>query len=210
MNIAVWYHCVVSGPRIPSEDNAIGIVAEQMFSLKESGLASAASEIHIGVNGSQSDALLVSCFIPDKSAVHPDPNGQTELSTMSQMQRWLKPGWMVLYHHTKGIQHALNAPFHAWRRKMEQVCVWAWKDCVLSLERGFDTCGAHWFTPDRGALPGQRYWPGNFWWARSDYLLTLPTLPPDRYERRYDAEDWIGKSGRPPRFRDLWRDMPLG
>lgn len=210
MKIAVWYHCLITGPRIPSEDNAIGILSEQMADLKASALAEQADEIHIGVNGPDHDLLTVSCFVPDRSILHANHDGQSELATMALLQRWLKPGWAVLYHHIKGVQHAPNAGFHNWRRNMQRVCVLGWRECVMALENGYDTAGAHWFTPERGALPGQRYWPGNFWWSKSEHLMTLPKLPEDKYERRYDAEDWVGKSPRYPRFKDFWKHMPLG
>jgi len=204
MKIAVWYHCVLSGTRIPSENNAIAILSEQMSSLKRSGLADAAHEIHIGINGSDSDALTVCAFAPERSVLHISPNGDTELPTMNAMRNWLKPGWAVLYHHIKGVQHPANHSFHNWRRGMERVCVFEWQACVSALDR-YDTVGSRWHTP----YPTQRYWPGNFWWARSEYLMGLAPLVDPQYhnrtewDNRYEAEVWIGKCNGQPKILDL-------
>jgi hypothetical protein len=116
----------------------------------------------------------------------------------------------VLYHHIKGVQYP-NSPVHdRWRKCMEQACVWNWRECVRLLESGLDTVGAHWLTRTKYPMlgPGQRYWGGNFWWATSDYLLTLPPLPEDTWSNRYLAEDWIGKSPINPRIHDFAPHWP--
>lgn len=206
MKIAVWYHCVFTGERIPSEDNAIAIACEQMDALKQSGLADAADEIHVGVNGGERDALNICEIMPVKSVLHLNPGGQSELATMKIMRDWLKPGWAVLYHHIKGIQHPMHHGFHNWRRSMERVCVWRWRTCVNKLIEGYETVGAHWLL---NPMPGQKYWAGNFWWATSEYLMTLPPFDPDTHERRYEAEVWIGKSDHYPKLMDFFPKMPL-
>lgn len=204
MKIAVWYHCVINGPRIPSEQWAIDIVTEQMVALSVSGLTNAATEIHIGVNGGDADAMLVSAIAPNKSIVHVNSGGETELATMKRLRDWLAPGWLVFYHHIKGVQHHPSHGFHNWRRNMEKVCVWNWEECVAALKGGAHTCGARWSTPY-----DQHYWAGNFWWATSEHLMTLPPFDPDVHERRYEAEVWIGKSPYLPITVDFHPGMPM-
>lgn len=211
MRIAVWYHCVLRGNGI-NEDHAISILQEQMRALKESGLADRADEIHIGINGSDSDALTVLGFAPERSVrLHTYSVGRSELSTMREMQKWLTPHWDVLYHHIKGVQYPVNDTRNRWRRCMEKACVWNWKSCVDALENGKDTVGAHWLTQEDYPIlgPGQRYWGGNFWWATSDYLMTLPPMADDATESRYEAEVWIGKSKHPPRIKDFAPHFPM-
>lgn len=208
--IVIWYHCVIRGSRIPNGDVAFDIVAEQMNALIQSGLSSAASEIHIGINGTDSDGLTVACVAPVNSQIHINHGGESELATMRRMRESLQAGMAIFYHHCKGVQHDPRSGFHNWRRSMERVSVWDWRTCVQMLDAGYDTCGCHWFTQRNGALPGQRYWPGNFWWAKSEHLMTLPPFKPDHFDNRYEAEDWIGKSPMHPRHRDLWPNMPLG
>lgn len=212
MKIAVWYHCVLSGARISDEEHALAVMYEQMAALRESGLMQSADEFHLGLNGTESEALLASSFIPCEAIVHVHgPHAQTELSTLACLHRWLQPGWAVLYHHIKGVQYPKNTIWHNWRRCMEMACVWNWQLCVGALQSGMDMAGAHWMTSQKYPMidPSQRYWGGNFWWAKSDYLLTLPPLAADEYEKRYEAEVWIGKSPREPRVRDYAPHWPM-
>jgi hypothetical protein len=211
MKIAVWYHCVLTGPRIPSTDHAIAVLSSQMSALRDSGLAAAADRIDVCVNGNDSDALTVCAFIPEKSSLHMNPDGQSELPTLHRLRNWLKPGWAVLYHHIKGVQYPNHPVWDNWRKCMERACVWNWRTCVQYLEKGFDTVGAHWLRNKEYTLipPGQKYWGGTFWWATSDYLLTLPELAADSHENRYEAEVWIGKSSRQPKVHDFEPHWPM-
>lgn len=212
MKIAVWYHCVITGERIPQTDTPVNILCEQMHALEASGLAAAADEIHIGVNGAESDTLLVAALSPEKAKVEFNPGGKTELATLRRLRGWLKPGWAVLYHHSKAAQHdASNVFYHEWRRRMERACVWNWRPCVEALRQGYHTAGNQWTVPFDGPTfpPGQRYWAGNFWWATSEHLLSLgPLVEPqyeqrDEFENRYEAEVWIGKSPYAPRCKSI-------
>lgn len=212
MRIIVWYHCVISGPRIPNGDYAIQILQEQMSALSHSGLADMADEIHIGVNGGDSDALLVSAFCPDKSQLHVHgPFATSELSTLHQLRQGLHPDELVLYHHIKGVQYPDNHVFANWRRCMQRHCVYGWRDCVKELESGADTVGVHWMTQRKYPMVGkdQRYWGGNFWWANSNYLITLRPPPFDQWEKRYDAEVWIGWGKSHPRVVDFADHFPM-
>lgn len=215
MKIAIWYHCVLRGPRIPSEDHAVAVLQSQMNALRDSGACNDIEEFHIGVNGSAGDCLLALSLAPSKWCVpghHQFENGQSELTTLGALQKWLKPGWLVLYHHIKGVQYPNNPVWDRWRNCMEKVCVWNWETCVRTIVGGgFDTVGAHWMTDKKYPMVGkdQRYWGGNFWWATSDYLMTLPPLPADSFENRYEAEVWIGKSPRPPRIYDFAPHWPM-
>ena len=213
MRIAVWYHCLLSGPRIPSEDHALSVLQSQMSALSESGLAAAAQEIHLGINDTDGSALLLCAFAPepDKTQLQVHADGQSELTTLRDLQAWLKPGWLVFYHHIKGVGYPGDLVRERWRRCMERVCVWNWKACTSVLEAGADTSGAHWLTHQKYPmiLETQRYWGGNFWWATSDYLLTLPPLPPDSFEARYDAEIWIGSGKTNPAVVDFAPHWPM-
>lgn len=94
---------------------------------------------------------------------------------------------------------------------MERVVIWNWQHCVEALEQAFDTCGAHWLTHQKYPMihPTQRYWGGNFWWARSDYLRTLPRIAEDSDAARYEAEVWIGKSPWLPHIVDFAAHWPM-
>lgn len=212
MKISVWYHCIIRGPRIPDEDHAFHLACEQIGAISSSGLAQIAEEIHVGLNGNDEDALMISSVMPNKAKLHINgPEAQSEIATLRLLRQSLEPGMAVLYHHIKGVQFPNNPTWKNWRKCMENVCVWNWPFCVRLLEQGADTVGPHWMSSATCSVidNSQRYWGGNFWWATSDYLLTLPPLPPDTHENRYEAEVWIGKSPRDPHIVNLARHNPM-
>src|ERR1035437_2042273 len=213
MKIAIWYHCLLSGPRIPSEDHALAVLQSQMSALSKSGLGAEAQEIHLGINDTDGSALLVCAFAtePGKTQLQVHVDGQSELTTLRDLQTWLKPGWLVFYHHIKGVSYPGNEVRERWRRCMERVCVCNWHACPSALEAGADTSGAHWLTHQKYPMVNQahRYWGGNFWWATSDYLLTLPPLSLDSFEARYDAEVWIGSGKTSPAVVDFAPHWPM-
>ena len=209
MKLAVWYHCVLSGPRIPSEDFAVSILSEQMHALKESGLFDAAQQRCFCVNGGDVDFLTLASFVPAPGNVVANHEGQSEIPTMNLLRQNLKPGWAVMYHQMKGVTHPGLESYDICRRRMEHACVWNWRRCVADLERGYDAVGCHWLTPER--FPGQvtsPFFGGTFWWAGSDYLMQLPPLPADTHENRYEAESWIGRRRPYPHVQDYIPGWP--
>ena len=212
--IAIFYHCKIAGDGIPDADFACLVMAEQMHALAESGLAEAATEIHVGVNGDDAQALLALALEPAKSMLHGHGAGaRSELPTLAVLRRWLKPGWLVFYHHTKAVTHPGEKLYENWRNCMERACVWNWRDCVRNLETHYQSVGAHWLTPEvYGSSVKSPFWGGNFWWARSEYLLTLPALKEqaDCREDFYLAENWIGSGPKRPLVLDYaphWPDL---
>lgn len=203
--IAVWYHCKLCGEGIPSMDAAIGIIAEQMVALEDSGLAQAAAEFHVGVNGSEDEAMGVACLTPGKPIFHHTPE-RGEQTTIRELQKWLPahPDWLVCYHHSKGVSNN-NEVNQRWRRCMQRAVIERWRECVEYLNQGKDTVGAHWFINQ-----DQRYWAGNFWWAKAGYLLGLPAVSRKTINgRSYEAEAWIGKARIAPRILDLAPHAPM-
>lgn len=209
--IAVFYHCLLrSEQRTIDPDYALKLIAHQMNALKESGLEAAASAICIGVNGDNSDGLAIACLAPDKAdVVCHGPGATTEIPTMNILRQFAiqNPETFVMYHHSKGVSTPNQAD--GWRRRMEAVSVWGWKDCYTALQRGYDCAGAHWLTPEKhpGAITSP-FFGGTFWWAKAKYLATLPPLPEAKWENRYEAENWIGKSPRPTRVMDFYPGWP--
>lgn len=212
MNIAVFYHAYISGARIKDPNFALNVLADQMAHLKQCGLDKAASEIHIGVNGTEGDALLVSALAADKATIHiHGPKAQTELPTFHVMQQWLSghDGWLVLYFHTKGVSHGNHAAYNKWRDRMEYNCVEQWQRCVQDLNSGYDAVGCHWLTPQKyPAAVSSPFFGGTFWWSKVKYLVQLPKLPPDTYANRFEAESWIGRRRPYPLVKDYLPGWP--
>lgn len=211
--IAIFYHVYMSGGVIPANpQNCLRICMEQLDTLNCCGLRDQAQEIHVGISGTEEESNMVRSIIPwPHFDVWRNNEGVGELPTMAIMQNWCRThsGWAVLYFHTKGAIHNGSPIYEAWRRCMEQVVLWRWRDCVTDLsDKRKETVGAHWLHPRKyGFIGPVPYWAGNFWWATSDFINTLP--PIDINADRYQAEVWIGKSTMPPRVRDYAPHFPM-
>ena len=209
--INIYYHCLLrSEHREIDPDYALTLIAHQMNALKESGLCDAASNLVIGVNGDSADALAVAMLAPDKAVVVAHGSrATTEIPTMNLLREYAlaHPEAFLMYHHSKGVSTPNQAD--GWRRRMEAVNVWGWKDCYHALQRGFDCCGAHWLTPEKhpGAIVSP-FFGGTFFWAKANYIATLPPLPEAKWENRYEAESWIGKGSKRPRVLDMYPGWP--
>ena len=64
-----------------------------------------------------------------------------------------------------------------------------WRECVRALNR-VQTAGPCWLkSEDPMHKEHSKFFAGNFWWARSDYVAGLPRV---KNENRFQAEGWIG------------------
>lgn len=214
--IAIFYHTLFfhGEPSVFAESSP-AIVYEQMDALRSTGLLDAASEFIVGINGDQESVPFANLVIPAKATrVFHGLKSRSENLTLVKLEEWLKThdGWYVLYFHAKGVTHTSGDYAERcvrWRRCMMNNLVINWKRCVADLSIGFESVGCHWMT---GLCDGtQNIWGGNFWWATSGFLRTLPSIfERDRIkqsgieslESRYEAEVWIGNGPRLPRVRD--------
>jgi len=85
-----------------------------------------------------------------------------------------------LYIHSKGITRTAEAQQY-WRKFMMHKLVDQYQLCLDLLDRGFLTVGTL-----LARFP--THYSGNFFWATSDYLKTLPNIPVERHSNRLLAE----------------------
>lgn len=157
------------------------IVDEQYAKLKDSGLYEASETIVVGFIGGRSRLDELGAALPD------DP--KFEVFTTEDVEDYEFPTLVRLWHearrrersffcyyfHTKGVSRGEERQINAWRRYMEYFTLERWEDCVLVLA-DHDTCGVE--LKDDG-----HHYSGNFWWATSDYVRTLPDA--DRFWREH-------------------------
>jgi hypothetical protein len=223
--IAIFYHGLIShGDPRTVRPVALSIIDEAMRYLMTYGLLDAASELHTCFNGAQSEEQWAKQLVPGKARiVMHGPHSFAENLTLVELERWLKdhPNWHVLYFHAKGATHDLVSPYalkvQGWRNCMLLHLVQNWRQCVQDLDTGYEAVGCHWMT---GLADGtQNIFAGNFWWATSNYLRTLPSIfERERIkisgiadkESRFEAEVWIGNGKRLPRVRDYHPGAPCG
>jgi hypothetical protein len=214
--LCIFYHCIItsSANREINRDYALNLIADQFSEMKNSGLSEAASAIYVGVNGGADDSALITGMVhelldPRALVLTHGKSATTEIHTLNVIRDWVKghQGWYVLYHHTKGVSTPNQAD--NWRRRMQKHCVTDWRKCVKALDDGAEACGCHWLTPERhGQTIRKPFFGGTFYWAKSDYLKTLPPLPAPTWGNRYEAEMWIGTGPRRPRVVDFHPGWP--
>jgi len=216
MPVAIFYHCFLfSGSPPDLSESAFNIVCEQMNELEASNLLKAASHFVVGISGGKESDEVANLILPTKAKrVLHGLHSRGENRTIIEMEKWVQshPGWAVLYFHSKGASHPpgkYRDHCNAWRMCMMQFCVRNWVSCVHDLQYN-DSVGCHWLS-GMGSDHSQNYWGGNFWWARSDFLKTIPPITArdrikisgiDALESRFEAEVWIGNGPRLPKVRD--------
>ena len=222
MKTCIFYHCLLRmGDPPVLLPGACDIVREQMAHLEASGLLDACEEFIVGLNDNEEGLELANLFIPAKSKII--LNGlasHSENLTIVTIEQWAQthPGWAVLYFHSKGASRdddeyarKIGKP---WRDMMMQDTVLAWQHCVGFLQSGTELVCSRFMT---GMVDGtQNIVPGNFWWARSSFLATLPSIRNRARikisgigapESRWEAEVWVGNGPRLPsviQFRPHW------
>jgi len=140
--------------------------------------------------------------LPPSTTIITQQTGYEQL-TLNALHRWAQtapPDAPVLFTHAKGVTYHPGDPIpHAWRRNMTRHLIGDWPLCVTKIITGYDAVGCHWLTPQTdGARAPAPHFSGGFWWARADYIATLP---PVSYTNRWDTEFWIGLNN--PRVYDL-------
>lgn len=215
--IIVFYHMLLrmgDPPKVLPQ--ACAIVTEQFAQMKESGLLESASEVIVGLNDSEDGLPHAKIYIPAiaKIVLH-GLDSHSECLTIVEIEKWLKnnpdPAY-IFYAQSKGATHPADSDYGnrvsaPWRHAMMGHLVTNWRQCVSDLDGGFEAAGCNWLT-GMGWDKSQNIFGGNFWWARSDFLRTLPSI----YERqrikdsgiaaaesRYEAEVWIGNGPRLPK-----------
>lgn len=216
--IAIFYHCLFCLGNPPElVTRAFEVVAEQMDALNRSGLAEAATEITVGINGgAESRDYSNLIILPKANVIYHGLGSRSENLTILAMEEWVKSheDWDVFYFHAKGATHTnLKYIIHgnSWRRCMMYHLVWNWRKCVSDL-KDVESVGCHWMKYE-----SQNYWGGNFWWAKASFLKTLPSiLSRERIrmsgvaslESRYEAEVWIGNGFKLPSRIDYHKAHP--
>lgn len=176
--LAHFYHLYADGEYLPA-------VERHVTALVDSGLQDELVKFHVCAVGSRENCVKALEFVKDcggrpSHASFGDGWEQFTLDRLVDHVR-VEDGY-TLYCHTKGAASRSDIN-EAWRESMTVFMVDRWREAVGYLT-DHDTVGTH-LIIDHGM-----FWGGNFWWGSNDWLRTLPPL---RYESRYEAEAWIGQ-----------------
>lgn len=203
-HIAGFYHVYAEGGEYER------IVKEQLLQLRVNGLLGATRALYYTAVGAKSRTFRIEDFLggnargPRYFQMAPERSGGEEI-TLERLQQYCRsfPTHRVYYLHTKGAYHAHSTNENL-RRLLTKTLGSARDACLEALRQGASVCGLR-FSP----APHFHY-PGNFWWARCDYIaglvspLRLREAPPaslvaldaicaegDVGRGRYASEHWV-------------------
>lgn len=159
-------------------------------------------------------------FIPGKG--FPEDYEFTTVSEIKKSADEDPEEFYALYLHHKGVTRPHVEAENDYRRLLLYFVVENWRECVQALDKGYDGAGVNWWNN-----AGAWHFAGNFWWAKSTYIKTLPELKlPHIHGRkkqwpdvgiygddwyRAEAETWIGlKAPRAYSIYNFPKDFAVG
>ena len=93
----------------------------------------------------------------------------------------------ILYLHTKGVTHShqlVKKNVDAWVEYLDLYNIHKWKECVDALDT-YDVAGGLYESSN------PKHFSGNFWWANTNYIKTLPEITEKNYKLFNRGEFWI-------------------
>jgi hypothetical protein len=204
-DIHVWWHIGVPQGRAVWFQRARVIVRRQFEKLLSGNLWKAAATIRISYVGP--DPFPFDYLLQDgKAVLMVIGSSGHERDTMENLWRWSlrhpNDNGTVAYFHNKGVTRSPLTGSWDWAKMMEFFLVENYEDALSAL-REHATAGcelwSHPYNRSVTKLASGRFlhYQGNFWWARVEYIRTLPP-PPKGVEE--GSEDWIlwwGENGMP-------------
>jgi hypothetical protein len=144
------------------------IVQEQLWKLHASGLYERTQRIFVGLVGSLRNEFDLEDAKLEVVAWNPELL-VGESPTLEYLDRFCRGQECLAYYiHTKGVSRDSDTT-RDWRHLMEYFVIARHEDCLRRLAT-HDACGVNWHTHP---LP---HFSGNFWWTKSSYVRTLPTV----------------------------------
>jgi hypothetical protein len=134
--------------------------------------------------------------------------GTTLLKLYDECENYKNVGYI----HSKGITN-LTKCTNKWRKILEYATIEKYQDNFNALENGYDVSGIFW-------IKSNLHFSGNFWWAKSSYIKTLPRPVLDKWDTynpeygfwktalRYEA--WIGIKNPKVNEIHISKSIPIG
>lgn len=215
--IAIFFHGVFFKPNGGAFSRSGPLMQKYMKDLTDSGLMDASQYFLAGINGGTESEVYAKCYLPRAKHLFNGLDCISANPTLEAMRIFSveHPGWNVFHFHCKSVAH--DTPEYAsylefenrWIRCMVNACIYNWRTCVTDLEQ-HDSVGCHWME-NVGVPPVDHIWGGDFYWATSDFLATLPPLNEcplvkkygiKSYDSRATGEQYIGLGPKLPRIKD--------
>ena len=194
------------------------ILHDQLAKYRDSGLAEAGATMTLGVIGTEGDREELKArlwqypFIEKviERDISENDDNLYEGATLQPLWEWCVAHHgaggervAVCYTHSKGTV-TYNACVHDWKEMMEYFIIECWRSAVQAIEEGAEIVGCDW------KHAGDWHFSGNFWWAASDYIATLPDPRTDCAgpgKGYYDAGPNVGDNTRAKY--EMWLASPV-
>jgi hypothetical protein len=127
----------------------------------------------------------------------------------------------IAYIHNKGITN-LTKYTNKWRKILEYAIIEKYQNNLDALKNGYDISGIFWMSKDF-------YFCGNFWWAKSSYIKSLPKPTIEKWDlfneentfisrkhhymlwsKRHKYELWIGSNNPKANDISILKSIPIG
>jgi hypothetical protein len=168
------------------------VLRSQIGKAARSGLYDRCQTITIGVVGGEEPALRTKLSdLPAKCRIERFTSdiGAFEFPTLQRLEERCKgEECFVWYVHTKGVVNTYGGQ-NLWRNRLEQLVLVHHELATWELTAGHAVAAT--------AIHDSRKWPvpGNFWWAQSEHIASLPPVGSLNWADRWAAEAWIGLNG---------------
>lgn len=178
------------------------IVLEQLDQIIASGLYWKSERIYVFCIGGSDELKWLQSILEDHGRFvifgSSDDVKLYEFPTLIKLQEHAeKNDSFCFYIHTKGVTYPKQprkVQGDYYRMFLMNYVVLKWKECIDMLMKGHTCVGPGWIP--EGAFP--QHYRGNFWWANTDYINTLPRINSMNKTNRFNAEFWIGMGDADP------------
>jgi len=147
------------------------IIEEQLHSIKKSGLLEKTTELLCFICEFNIEVMKLFKNLKSKIKFIVTKENLFEKFALQNFRHYVdkKVPYYMYYFHTKGVSHSLKEKdFHEKRRNLDYFILEKHEMCIYWLDRGYDAVGT------ALSLFPTLHFSGNFWWATSSHLYTLP------------------------------------
>ena len=182
------------------------LVQDQILELKKSGLMNITEKLYVScIISDFSDVEKIKEYIGDKCCfinITFDKSVYEYPAIEFIYQKAKHEVFFVYYFHTKGVSLGANSSAYpisnisrlkenakAWRKMMEYF-IFEKYNVALNALKEYDTFGCYYREVQHGSAL-LKYYAGNFWWSKAEYIRQIPPLSKEQYADRYGAENWL-------------------
>jgi hypothetical protein len=173
------------------------IVKEQLNKLFNSELFEKTDKLFIRIYYTNENELIKfkSLLVKNDKLIITETNtNEYEFGALKILENLSKNDEFYCYYfHSKGVtklnNNFLTKNIKSWREYMEYFIIEKYNLCLNELNYGWDAVGVKLRNTPNSKF---KHFSGNFWWTKSKFINTLPSIDSLDLTKRHNAEFWIG------------------